>query len=380
MKVALLGDYPLIFEELDVENPPRFMASWVSLAKGLASLEDTEIHFVSITPFIARDRTICSDNVTVHFLKYPRRTAVPTLFQYNKIRIHRKLRQIRPDIVHGHGTEFEYAYDAITSGFPAVITVHNVVSELLKIAPGCRLRILSYFEKYTLRKAKHIIGTSPWMEASFGHLISGRFYVIDNSINEVFFDTKPQAEDDGLLFVGRIVPDKGLMYLLQAIDILKHRYNNVLLKIIGHVPTGSGYHSLLIAYIQEHNLLENVKFLGYEEPEGVAEELSRSIALVLPSIHEPFGNVLAEAMAIGKPVVATKVGGIPYVVEDGETALLVDPGNGEALAEKIAMLLESKELRMAMGKKGKQQAIKRFHPEIVARKTRAIYEQVLSEW
>lgn len=404
MKVALLGAYPLVFEELGAQNTPKFMTSWlVSLAGGLAKLDDMEIHFIAITSSIAGDRTIRSGNVTIHFLKYPKRTRVPTFFQYNKMRIHRKLREIKPDIVHGHGTEQEYAYIAVTSGFPAIITVHNIVFELLKelsdsismpkfyalkrtdfyaLRAIVSYKILSYFENYTLKVAKHVIGTTPYMKTVLGGLVSGTFHILDNSINEIFFDVRQsQEEDKRLLFVGMIRPEKGLLNLAKAVNILRDRHTNIMLRIAGSIPSsGEAYYSRITAYISENHLASNVEFLGYKEPEDIAREISECTALVLPSTHEPFGCVLAEAMAMGKPVVATRVGGVPYVVKDGETGFLVEPGDPKALADKIAMILNDRELRVRMGKNGKEEALTRFHPDSIARKTRTIYEQVLAEW
>ena len=108
--------------------------------------------------------------------------------------------------------------------------------------------------------------------------------------------------------------------------------------------------------------------------------MAKSIALILPSNYDAFGLVLAEAMAVGTPVIATRVGGIPYVVKDGETGFLVEPGDVDTLAEKMMLLLEDRELRQRMGRRGKEEAMRRFHPEVVARKTMTVYKEVLRDW
>jgi len=99
---------------------------------------------------------------------------------------------------------------------------------------------------------------------------------------------------------------------------------------------------------------------------------------VFPSRYEPFGIVLLEAMASGKPVVASKVGGIPFVVEDGKTGLLFERGNVEVLAEKIIMLLRDEELRKRMGEAGRERA-KEFTWDKIAKQTVDLYKEILSK-
>ena len=119
---------------------------------------------------------------------------------------------------------------------------------------------------------------------------------------------------------------------------------------------------------------------GFKKIAQITEELSRSYFLVLPSYHEPFGVVLIESLAMGTPVIASRVGGIPYIVDDGKTGILVEPGDVNALAEKMQLLLEDGELRQQMGQRGKQEAMQRFHPDVVAQKTMEVYEKVVADW
>jgi glycosyltransferase involved in cell wall biosynthesis len=88
--------------------------------------------------------------------------------------------------------------------------------------------------------------------------------------------------------------------------------------------------------------------------------------------------IFQQAMAAGKPVVSTRTSGIPDIVSDGHSGLLVDPGNSQALAEALRLLLRSSELRYQMGAWGKKEAERRFRPEVVARQTYDIYLSLLS--
>jgi glycosyltransferase involved in cell wall biosynthesis len=97
---------------------------------------------------------------------------------------------------------------------------------------------------------------------------------------------------------------------------------------------------------------------------------------VFPSIYEPFGIVLLEAMACGKPVVASNVGGIPFVVEEGKTGLLFESGNVEDLADKIMTILENEELGEKMGEAGRERA-KEFTWDKIAERTVEVYKEIL---
>ena len=89
--------------------------------------------------------------------------------------------------------------------------------------------------------------------------------------------------------------------------------------------------------------------------------------------------VIAEAMATGTPVIASKIAAIPYLVEDGETGFLVDPNNPKEIAEKLVTLLSDKHLRSKMGKEGKKLAEERWKDEIIARKLLELYVSTIEK-
>ena len=100
--------------------------------------------------------------------------------------------------------------------------------------------------------------------------------------------------------------------------------------------------------------------------------------LAFPSVwHEPFGIPIVEAMACGLPVVATRGGGVPEIIEDGETGILVERGDAAALAQGIIRLLGDDALRARMGRAGRRRAVERFSWETVAENLLACYERVL---
>jgi len=121
----------------------------------------------------------------------------------------------------------------------------------------------------------------------------------------------------------------------------------------------------------------SVQFVGSISQDRLYEEMSRCSILCLPSLAESAPMVIAQAMAAGKPVVATRVGGVPDMVEDGVTGLLCDPGNSEQLADGLVALLKDPELRRRMGQQAHQLAEKRYRANRVAQATLEAYRSVL---
>lgn len=106
-------------------------------------------------------------------------------------------------------------------------------------------------------------------------------------------------------------------------------------------------------------------------------QYARAALFVQPSFYETFGIACLEAMCFGLPVVATQVGGLPEVVEDGVTGILVPPNDPQALAEAVLSLLRDPERRRQMGRRGREKVLAQFTPERVADLSEALYWEVL---
>jgi glycogen(starch) synthase len=133
---------------------------------------------------------------------------------------------------------------------------------------------------------------------------------------------------------GRLVPQKGFDNLLRAWRLVNA--DGAKLMIAGDGPD----RQLLMDLVEQLEIQNSVEFLGRLNRQEVALYLRGACAFVLPSIHEPFGLVILEAMAARVPVIATRVGGVPEFVEDGRTGKLVDPGDADVLAAEIQRHLE----------------------------------------
>ena len=177
--------------------------------------------------------------------------------------------------------------------------------------------------------------------------------------------------------VGRLTPWKGHQVLLRAWPGVRQRVPDAQLIVVGEVAFwDESYGAELRARAEELGVADAVHWVGFRE--DVADVLRLSDLLVLPSIEEPFGRVVIEAMSVGLPVVATASGGVPEIVVEGETGLLVPPGEPGPLAEAIAALLSEPARARALGAAGHRRAREHFDVRRVARQVQAIYDAMLS--
>lgn len=384
MKVAILSPYPtfpfaweLGLEKVSYGNN----ATWtVNLVKSLAEIPDTEVHVLTESDDIPRSKNISVGNATIHFIKSPPKFKTLTFWQLDRLRLHRVLDEIRPDIIHGQGIESQYGYAAVTARYPYVLTIHGLSklsNRVLDIPLISRVRLVELFEWYCMRKARNIIVINPFIVEVLG-LTSQRYklFPIPNAIGERYFDAVPEPREENLLLaIGYVDRLKAHDVLARAMTLLRERKVACRAMIVGPLNEGKFLESLR-KYIRDENL--DIQFAGYMPSENLLPLLQRCTALVHPSRHDNSPVSLGEAMACGTPVVASRVGGIPNIIHDNETGLLFDSENAVQLADKLQWLLENKGARGQLAENGREFARKMFHPREVAALTHAAYREILS--
>ena len=175
--------------------------------------------------------------------------------------------------------------------------------------------------------------------------------------------------------VANLFPRKGLGYLVQAMEGLVKAFPHIVLVIVG---TGDEeYERQLHVQINQLQLTEHVLFAGFQEHPELF--IARFDVFVLPSVLEGLGIVLLEAMALGKPVVASKVGGIPEVVDHQKTGLLVRAADVEDLRKGLFTLCQNPEIRRQMGIEAQKRVAERFSLEIMIDGLYGLYEGVLAK-
>ena len=161
-----------------------------------------------------------------------------------------------------------------------------------------------------------------------------------------------------VVLVGRLSPRKGTDVALEAVALLRRAGRDVRLTLCGSAFAGyEWFERQLRGRAGETDLVGAVRFVGYADP---WEWFARSDIVVVPSQVEPFGNVAVQALLAGRPVVASRAQGLAEIVRDGETGLLVPPGDAAALAEAVASLLDDRARASALAEAGRRDAAERF--------------------
>ncbi len=199
-----------------------------------------------------------------------------------------------------------------------------------------------------------------------------RVRVVPNGIPFGFGSARPARPGGGdltLVFVGNIIAHKGLHTTLEALSKVTSGWR---LRVVGAGPDETRCRELA----DRLGLASRVTFLGRQSPAQVEQHLSAADALVLPSAMEGLPYVILEAMASSLPVVASNVYGIPEVVVDGETGLLVPPEDAPALSAALARLIESAPLRERLGANARRRFEERFTLERQVETMSALYERL----
>jgi len=200
-------------------------------------------------------------------------------------------------------------------------------------------------------------------------------YVIPNIVEADKYENKKVVEKlrSNILFVGALGKFKGCEYVIKAMPGILKEYPDCILRIIGD---GERYEEF-IELSKELGVHQNIIFEGFIQAEKMLDYYNSTDIVVFPSVvPETFGRVAAEAMAAGKPVIASNVGGIPEIVEHEETGILVEPKNPKQIADAVKYLLGNPDVAREMGKRGKELVKKRYSPSIIAKKYLEVYERL----
>ncbi len=234
--------------------------------------------------------------------------------------------------------------------------------------------------RLTLRRASRVIALTHHEALRLEALgvDADRIAVIPNGVDLGEFGEPPARTDHAgvtVLFVGRLDPSqKGLEVLVRALAKLPASAD-VRLRLVGEDWGGVAKIQSLASQL---GIADRITLVGAVSRTHLLQEYARADLLVLPSRFEPFGIVLLEAMAAGLPVIASRVGGIPEVVVDGETGLLVEPGDVEGLAAAMLRLVVDPTLRASFGSRGRERA--RFYSwDLLVPQVLAIYREALEE-
>ena len=280
---------------------------------------------------------------------------------------------------------------AMLYGVPHVMTMHSL--EALRPWKAEQLgggyAVSTWCERTAASSAAAVVAVSEGMRADiltvYPEIPAERVRVIRNGIDTNEYRPDPNTDvlerygiDQGrpyVIFVGRITRQKGVPVLLRAASGLIPEAQLVLLAGAADTPEQLAEVTELVDGLRANR--SGVFWIPEMLPKPeVIQLLSHATVFAIPSIYEPLGIVNLEAMACGTAVVGSRIGGIPEVVADGETGLLVPPGEPEPLAEALNTLLRDPDRAAAMGQAGRKRAVSEFGWPAIAAQTADLYAEL----
>ena len=384
MKVALLTtDSREHFK--DYSNPqPYFGAAPEALLEGFRLLPDAiEVHVISClqqSPVSSPEKL--ADNIYYHPLVVSKLGWMRTGYQGCVRAVRRELRELKPDIVHGQGTERECAISAALSGFPSVVTVHGVMRAIHELGGEHRngyYWFAKHLEAFSLGRVSGVISISPYVDSLVAPL-TPKTWFIPNALQEFFFTgssrTKRRDGPARIVNVGVISPRKQQLELLAELGDLRDEFPFEVV-FVGRTtpgdPYGAAFHSMRGMLETPHHKFAHIESLTRE---AFLELYDDSDAMIHFSSEESFGLTFAEALARNLMLFASDVGAIRQVGEAFPNCRIFAPqdfaGLRSALREWLATNchLETREAAP------NRLIAERYHPEVIAARHLDVYREV----
>lgn len=297
-----------------------------------------------------KDRVEQFGNLTVHRYANPGTHNKDAVLRLKEMV--RDIVALRPDVCHIHGTgaiSKELYFALATFDMPMMVTVHGLLREEKKQAlirkPSLKALyqffVQSRDEKQMLNSVPRAIVDTAYVEnmlLHYGLKHVPQMHVIPQGIDEIYYGIRCNPKSNILLCVGAIAPRKGHTYTIDMFNRLRERGINARLRIIGSLAD-SAYYALLQQKITDSPYKADISLEANLPREELLKAYADAKLFVLHSREESQGIVFAEAMATGLPVVATKIGGIPYVVADGKSGLLCPYADVEAMTDMVERLM-----------------------------------------
>jgi len=331
-----------------------------------------------------RDEYAGLDVLRVPQLKLPKLQTTQYLALSTALLIAQRMRG-QADVVHYH-TYWPDAFTAfvVNKFVPTVYTAHEsrflIMAEQDKFQRRLRL---------ALRPFQTVIAPSTELltvARQFG-VRADKSVFIPNAVDSNKFSpdvnrgtvrTRYRIPNDRIMILcpRRLVPKNGVKFLIESLTFLRPQLNQLSVLIVGDGPERENLEERVV----ELGLQDSVIFAGSQSNDDLPAFYADADFVAIPSLMEATSIAGLEAMACARAVVATEVGGLPEIIDDGVTGLLVPPRDPEALSAAIMRLIENSELRRHLGQAARARVEREFTWEHVARETARAYEQAITSW
>ena len=305
-------------------------------------------------------------------------------YAFGMLRLARFLRRNQIDILHTH--LFEPSVIGLNAGVLARTPLRVVTRHYSDYHTRINKKWHVRLDQMCTRISNAVIAVSQHTADHMIELEGAPTRKVRAILNGIDFDRAKVSDNDAekrvrrefnaegshlLLIVARLHPEKGHIYLFEALSDIRRRIKKpVRLLVAGTGPFEADYRK----QVQANGCEDIVSFLGFRKDS--ADLMAAADLVILPSVAEAFGLAIVEALYIGTPVVATHVGGIPEIVDDGLDGILVPPSDSRALGDALIGLLNDEERRGKMAGAGREKVAARFRFDNMVRSYEQVYEDV----
>lgn len=372
--IALLTNYPYDSEIFTggVET------ATAGLLEGLVQYSDEfDFHIISLSREIVEHKVEQRCGMTFHFIAIPNRWYRKPNVISNAFNARAVLNTVKADLVHCQDNMALAVGALMTKPVRKLFTVHGIKAIEARVWEGPEYwsnQMDALLERWVRRRFDEVITISPYVDRFLP--IHVKKHHITNPVRKIFFES-PQCGGGThrVLFVGALTRLKRPLDVIKAFELVKKEFADASLSIVGQ-PEDVQYKNELKRYVADAGL-EGVEFRGACTQKEVASLMRVSSALVLASVQENTPMVIAEAMASGLPVIASRVGGVSMMVNDGVDGLLFECGSVRQIAGHILRLFGDGVLRNQLSSKGRGKAVAAFYADAVAASTVTVYKSIL---
>jgi glycosyltransferase involved in cell wall biosynthesis len=385
IRVALLCSDSREVNRNYTASMPAFGTAPEALMEGFALLEgEVEVHIIScLQKRPAPSASKLGPNIYYHGLHVPNIGWLKTGYQGCIRATRQKLRDIKPDLVHGQGTERDCAMCATSSGFPNLLTIHGVMRAIFQVN---RSRCFSYYwfakhlETLALRRTRGVIAISPYVDA----LVSPhtrKTWFIPNALKMFFFDSatnQPRCPGPPrLVNVGVISPRKQQVELLEQLLRLRGEVSFEF-TFIGKTNRGNQYTKRFVELLQ----VADATYGGFKHYEHIPNEAFRDLydkadAMIHFSTEESFGLTFAEALARNLTLFASDVGAVRQIAEGLSGCRIFNPRDFDGLINSLRLWLQDADYQMPRASTPNNIISSRHHPKVIAARHLEVYREIM---
>jgi glycosyltransferase involved in cell wall biosynthesis len=382
MKIAFIGNLPaasvmpqscIRAKDWTSNHPAPWM---VALLPALAKSTRHELRVFLPQRAVTKHEVVVKDGVEYEGIptQWPERFLRKTLYFQKSMAVRKAIRQFRPDLIHAFGFETGNALIALRTGFPVSCFIQGIAEDYFpyyKQRPWIDRHVGRWGEKVAVPRV-------PWMVAETEYAKTwalrrnpeAHVAIIPHPLRRVFLEKAAPSYGPVVVTVGTLDERKGMDTIIRALALIENK--SARLVVVGkgplRQPLGELANSLGVA--------DRIEFAGPLDTDGVIARMNEAGVYVIASRADTSPNVLSEAHAVGLPVVGTRAGGIPEMIDEGEDGFVVDVDDEVAMARRLEELLADPERARRMGEVGREKVRALNDPARIAEAHVEFFEKI----